>query len=585
MIETTQHQVNHNTAIQDFKRARKQAVLQQLMARLTGKSVELLAYDEVHDALQVTGHIDRGLQEIPLESIVGSVGRYKDFTRDFLPRNDSNEERWTRIKTAVLDMKGYPPIEVYQIGDAYFVIDGNHRVSVARQIGNELISAYVTEVQTRISLTVEDKPDEVIAKARYLEFLKDTGLDGLRPECNLLMTFTGQYRLLCSQINWHHDRLTEQQSESVSWETAVSSWYDAVYMPVIKLIREQGLMRNFHKRTETDIYVLMYKHRETLEEALGWDIDTQTAVSDLVAKETKRSKGVVSRVSHMLMDAIIPPELDDGPKPGIWRQQQLDEGKQYRLFEDYLVAISGTEADWKMLDFAINMAKSDGDRLMGLHVVPSKSQIHTPEVEAIRIRFEQQCKDGGIVGKLAIEAGNVTDTIVKRSAFVDLVVTSLTHPPGDQLMARLGNGFSQLVQRCPRPILAIPENSVFKSKPNPMLLAYDGSPKATEALFVATYFAFRWQRKLVVVTVKTDRTSAAALQRAKDYIELHGVHDAEYVLRSKPIADAVLAVANEYQCTELIMGGFGFRPVKHIVLGSTVERVLREFRNPVLICR
>ncbi len=64
MIETTQHQVNHNTAIQDFKRARKQAVLQQLMARLTGKSVELLAYDEVHDALQVTGHIDRGLQEI-----------------------------------------------------------------------------------------------------------------------------------------------------------------------------------------------------------------------------------------------------------------------------------------------------------------------------------------------------------------------------------------------------------------------------------------------------------------------------------------------------------------------------------------
>jgi hypothetical protein len=83
------------------------------MARLTGKSIDLFAYEDVRQKLKVKGSVSRGLQDIPLDAIVGSVGRYTDFTRSFLPRRDSDQQRWARVKAQVTDMGGLPPIEVY----------------------------------------------------------------------------------------------------------------------------------------------------------------------------------------------------------------------------------------------------------------------------------------------------------------------------------------------------------------------------------------------------------------------------------------------------------------------------------------
>jgi len=117
------------SAQRDFHEARRRAGLEAIMARLTGKSIDLFAYEEVRQKLKAKGSIPRGLQDIPLDAIVGSVGRYGDFTRSFLPRRDSDEQRWARVKAQVTDMQGLPPIEVYQIGEVYFVRDGNHRVS------------------------------------------------------------------------------------------------------------------------------------------------------------------------------------------------------------------------------------------------------------------------------------------------------------------------------------------------------------------------------------------------------------------------------------------------------------------------
>jgi nucleotide-binding universal stress UspA family protein len=579
-----QESVNYNTAVQDFRRARKQASMQQLISRITGKSMALLSFDEVQEKLHLKDKVDRGVKEISLVAIVGSVGRYEDFTRDFMPKKDNTFERWTRVKAAILNMRPTPPIEVYQVGEVYFVIDGNHRVSVARQLNAETITAHVTEVQTRVPLTPDDNPDEVIAKAQYVEFLEVTNLDKLVPDSNLVMSFTGQYDMLRSQISWHAQQLSKQGSSPVDMNGAVTSWYHTVYLPIIELIREQGVLHYFRRRTETDIYVLLSNHRKELEADLGWKVDTKTAVTDLKDREHERERGFVSRLGQRLIEAIVPPELEDGPPPGKWREKQMEERRHRRLFADYLIALRGTEADWHMLDQVLAMAKSDNDRLMGLHVVPHKSQVDSPEVEEIREKFDQRCHEAGVIGEMAIEVGNVVDKIIERSAWVDLVITKLSFPPNEQPLARLGNGFTQLVQRCPRPIMAFPTSEATLPM-NRLLLAYDGSPKADEALFVATYLVTRWLKKLVVVTVKTDYTAADALTHAREYIESHGVLNATYVLRERPIADAILQTAAEYECDTLVMGGFGFRPVKHIVLGSTVERVLREFRNPVLICR
>lgn len=579
----SQNSLNYYAAVRDFDRARKQAALQQLMAKLTGRSAELLSYNEVQEQLHAVGEIDRGLREIPLDAIIGSVGRYKDFTRGFLPKRSSDEERWARVRTRISDMNGMKPIEVYQIGGSYFVKDGNHRVSVARQLGVRTISAYVTEVKTRVELSVDDDPDEIICKARYVDFLAETDLDKIRPQANLLLTFCNQYDVLRRQIETRRHILTEERGQDVPMGELVADWYDRVYLPVVELIREQGLLRNFPRRTEADLYLLFSERRAELEEALGWKIGSETAVTEFAKLESEQHRPIFARVGERLLDAIVPEELYDGPEPGSWREKRVAYGRKDRLFADYLVAISGSDADWDMLDEVIKMARLEDDHLLGLHVVPYDYLVDSPEVRQIRERFEQSCREAGLAAEFAVEAGRVADTIVKRAAFADLVVTTLSHPPGPERLARLSHGFNRLVQKCPRPVLAVPEGARLDMKR--ILLAYDGSAKADEALFVAAYLASRWPITLTVITVETEYTSVSTSDQARAYIEKYDIPNVSYVVRGKPIAEAILQTAEEHQCDMIIMGGFGFRPMLHLVMGSTVDQLLREFQHPMLICR
>ena len=141
--------VTGKSATDHFRRARKRATLEDIVARLMGKSADLLCYPDVRERLQVEGSEARVLKEIPLAAVVGSVERCCDFTRSFLPRKSISQHRWTSVEMALVK---WPPIEVYQIDQAYFVQDGHHRVSVARQRGISHIHAFITEVCTRVPL-------------------------------------------------------------------------------------------------------------------------------------------------------------------------------------------------------------------------------------------------------------------------------------------------------------------------------------------------------------------------------------------------------------------------------------------------
>ena len=192
---------NFLSALEDFRRARRRAAMEEILSRLTGKSTDLLPYEQVSQMLRVTKSEPRGLQEIPLDAIVGSVARYTDFTRSFLPRHDATQERWARVEMAASDPRGLPPIDVYQIGQVYFVADGNHRVSVARRLGANTILAHVTQVHTKVTLTPDVSPDDLILKAEYADFLESTRLDQVRPhplrvswgQADLGVTVPGQY--------------------------------------------------------------------------------------------------------------------------------------------------------------------------------------------------------------------------------------------------------------------------------------------------------------------------------------------------------------------------------------------------------
>jgi nucleotide-binding universal stress UspA family protein len=569
-------------AIDDFRRARFRAKLEQILARLTGQSSDLLEYEEVQKKLRATTKIPRGLQDIPIEAIVGSVGRYGDFTRSFLPRQDEDEGRWVGVKLAMTDLVGLPPIEVYQIGEVYFVLDGNHRVSVARQLGATHIQAYVSEVQTKVSLSPGVKLDDLILKAELADFLAHTRLDRLRPGSDLSVSLPGQYQKLEGHISVHQYFMGIDLKRDIPYRDAVAHWYDTVYLPVAQMIRERGILRDFPGRTEADLYLWIMEHRVALGKELHWEIELEEAATDLADRYSPRPQRVVARVGGAISQAVVPQTIVSGPPPGAWRQERDVGYRSDRLFSSILVAVGGRDGGQSAVDQALQVARRENGRLIGLHIVSAEADRESEMVDAMRDRFLARCASAGVPGRWSVKAGSIASKICELSRWISLTVVDLAHPPEDQPAARLSSGFRTLIQKCPTPILAVPGVS---SEMRRVLLAYDGSPKANEALFVSTYLAGQWGVSLTVVTViEEERTASATLARAHKYLEEHGV-GATFVTAHGPVGEAILNVAREHSSELVVMGGYGFSPVLQIVFGSAVDQVLRGSSQPVLICR
>lgn len=266
-------------AQRDFSRARMKAFWTELVASMTGQSTNLLRFEEVQQRLRLYGQRNLGLQNIPLDKIIGTVGRYNDFTRTFMPRKSVNEDRWKQISALARGEKGFPPIEVYKVGDAYFVIDGNHRVSVARQLGQPTIEAYVTEIPTSIPFDENVTPEELSLKEAYAEFLQYTKLDALRPSSHVELTEPGMYRQIIQHIEVHKYFMGIEQQHDITWSAAVVSWYDNVYMPMVEAIRKCDLLDEFPNRTEADLYVWLIRHQTLLRDQYGgeWRSPEDTA--------------------------------------------------------------------------------------------------------------------------------------------------------------------------------------------------------------------------------------------------------------------------------------------------------------------
>ena len=575
---------SYQAAVMDFQQARRTGALQEIVARLTGKSADLLSYEDVQQKLRLAGRSDRGLQEIPLDAIVGTVGRYHDFTRTFLPLNSRDEQRWASVKHVVdqLSIDALPPIEVYKIDQAYFVLDGHHRVSVARRHGLSTIHADVTEVRTKVPLAPDVTPDDLIIKAEYAGFLEATRLADLRPDVDLSVTVPGQYRKLEDHIEVQRYFVEEAEARDLPYDEAACRWYDEVYLPTVQVIRERGILRDFPARTETDFYVWVVEHRLELQRELGWQVPTEAATAALAARFSRRPAKGLSRLGRTLVDTLTPAQLRRSTKTGQWRRTKLIDRYSDRLFGDILVPLSGDGFSWRTLEQGLLVAQHEDAQIFGLHIVADEMTAQSDAVQQVRSEFEARCEAAGISGSLIVEADNIADGICERSVLADLVVLSLAHPPGTSPIARLGSGFSSIVRRSARPILAVPGDARTVDR---VLLAYDGSVKAKEALFVATYLAERWPVQLAVITLhENDRAAGDIQDFARKYLEMHEVQ-AVCVRERGPAAEAVLKTAGQLASDLIVMGGYGYKPVVEVVLGSTVNRVLRESDRPVLICR
>lgn len=540
------------SALRDFRRARRRAALERLWARLQGRPVELLPFDAVRRYLHGYPLVYRGLQEIPLNAIVGSVGRYRDFTRHFLPLQKGDEERWARVLRLQQQGGGLPPIEVYQVGRVYFVKDGHHRVSVARTMGAPTIEAYVTEVQAPLDLDPEDDPKTAILKAEEAHFRRVTRYDQLLPGVQLRLTEPGQYEWLLRDLYQHARRLEQELGGPVPWETVVRDWYVHVYRPVVESVRALGLMREFPQRTETDLYVWLLQHRERLERDLGWNVRPETTARSLLPRER-----------------VEVSQLEEARKPLARSQAGAV------LFREILVALPPQrEAAQRAVQQARILAQVEGSgaRLVLLAIREGKPP-SGPEWEEVRGNLQ------GISYQVVQARGrDVAATLCTYVRWADVLVVPLRHPPpSGPWWSRWRSGFRRLVRRCPRPVLAVPRVTPLRR----VLVGYDGSPRARDALYCGVYWAARAHGELAVVYVGPE-ADERVLEEARTYLQQRGIQGTVIHHHGENAAQGLLEEARTWQAHVLLVGGYQGRWLEP-VLGSTVDELLRARALPVWI--
>jgi hypothetical protein len=279
-IEST----NRSAAVERYLSARMRGLREEWFARLLRKPTDLLPFEVVAHVLQTYEHTQlTELRMIPLDKIVGSVGRYKDFTRSFMPREGIKADRWARVDMAMSSLVGVPPIEVYQIGDVYFVADGNHRVSVARASGFKEIEAHVTCLPGDPGLEPGDTLDQAIIKAECANFLAQTRLADDCDDLDIYFTKPGGYPRLLDHIYVHRYFMDQNRpaDQLSTFPEAARDWYDNVYLPIIAAIRQRRLLRRFPARTASDLYVWVSARILELSEAHGVPISPDEAARQL----------------------------------------------------------------------------------------------------------------------------------------------------------------------------------------------------------------------------------------------------------------------------------------------------------------
>jgi len=245
--------------------------------------------DTVLDAAGAEGRSFGGIQEIPVDKIVGtaaSAAKAGDFDPGFLPATRRLRDRWTRVYTAMVEGGELPPIDVYRVGDGYYVIDGHHRVSVARSLDRPVINARVVDVQTRAPLGTNVDPEDLLKAAEYAQFLESTQLHRLRPEARLECSRLGRYDEIFKHILGHQYFLGLERGHQVSLPEAAASWYDTVYLPIAKAIRRHRVLEQLPGWTEADVYVEVTRRWLAASEA-GQPAGPHPAVHALLEEEAR----------------------------------------------------------------------------------------------------------------------------------------------------------------------------------------------------------------------------------------------------------------------------------------------------------
>ena len=316
----TRHSSKRNTfsgsyfrslAYEDFNKVRARALVSQIISFLKKEDNSLLAFEEVRSLLNPDAEDSRSLQRVPLSLIVGSEGRYRDFTKSFLPKNRALRDRWAQVDEAL--SRGYPlpPVALYKLGGVYFVHDGNHRVSVAKSKGLQFIEAQVTSISSSIGIDPGMSLKEIkkaVIEIERKRFEDATGLTTTQKDYGIVFTETGRYDdiithlktlgyvsnnglqtgslgLQAGSLGLQAGSLGLQTGslglQAGSLKDASLHWCERVYKPIVDIIREERLLTFFPERTEADLYIWLVRHWDELKRKYGDAYPIRSAARDL----------------------------------------------------------------------------------------------------------------------------------------------------------------------------------------------------------------------------------------------------------------------------------------------------------------
>jgi hypothetical protein len=284
----------HEQSDRDFSRARRKAFLRRIGAYLRRDpgSNQLLSFDEVKGALGAVSQVYLGLREVPVSKIVGSVGRHRDFDRAFLPSKPDLGTRWRRIDEIMHRAEGLPPVSLFKIGDAYFVQDGNHRVSVALQQGVEMIDAEVVELRSRVPVDSALTARDLLHKLEHRHLLERLPFDSVLPEMKVELSDVADYRRLANHVEAHGFRLSQHRGQYVPPGEALRDWHEHSYAPIAAMIREEHVLDAFPGRSELDLYLWIVEHRERLAlEGRDESVTPSAAKDDILRRKGRKSGG------------------------------------------------------------------------------------------------------------------------------------------------------------------------------------------------------------------------------------------------------------------------------------------------------
>jgi hypothetical protein len=253
-----------------FDRARRRKTYRRLarIVRARRETSDLLPLAEATRRLRPFQRRYVGLRAIPVSQVVGTEGRARDFDRDFLPRRADVGHRWRQVEQAFPD-GGFPPIVVYQLGDAYFVIDGHHRVAIARQRGMEMIDAEVTELRARWHLPADADVVELIHAEQERIFMEESGLSEARPATRIRFSRPVGYLELLENVQVHGYRLMQEEGTVLSRAQIAADWYDQVYLPTVDAVRVADFDGFCVGATYPDRFLWVHERRRELAPEFG----------------------------------------------------------------------------------------------------------------------------------------------------------------------------------------------------------------------------------------------------------------------------------------------------------------------------